>query len=71
MPSEQEIKDGRYSRIEDVPTKLLARNFVGSLIMAKGNLNMYGDLTEMLIRQLRGEPDPVVSPQADREKEQT
>lgn len=62
MPTEQEIKDGRYTRIEDVPTDLLASNFVHSLILAKGNLNKYDELAKMLIRELRGEPAPVVPP---------
>ena len=48
----------RYERIEDVPTDLLAHNFVGTLILAEGNLNKYDELAKMLIRQLRGEPDP-------------
>jgi hypothetical protein len=53
------IEPTSYASIKDVPTKQLANNFVGSLIMAKGNLNKYGDLAEMLIRELRGEPHPV------------
>lgn len=53
--SDPAIKDGKYARIEDVPTDLLAHNFVGSLILAKGNLNQYKELTKMLIRELRGE----------------
>ena len=51
----------RYTNIQDVPTDLLAHNFVGTLILAKGNLNKYDELTKMLIRQLRGEPDPNLS----------
>lgn len=51
----------RYERIEDVPTDQLAHNFVGSLILAKGNLLAYDELAKMLIRQLRGEPDPNLS----------
>lgn len=47
-----------YAHIKDVPTELLAHNFVGTLILCKGNLNQYKALTEMLIRGLRGEPDP-------------
>ena len=46
------------ARIEDVPTERLATNFVGSLIRAKGNLNEYQALAEMLIRELRHEPHP-------------
>ena len=44
-----------YGSIRDVPTEQLAANFVGSLIRAKGNLNEYQILTEILIRELRGE----------------
>ena len=47
-----------YARIQDVPTDLLAHNFVGSLIKAKGDLSKWDALAAMLIRQLRGEPDP-------------
>ncbi len=64
--SEPEMKDGRFVRIEDVPTDLLAHNFVGSLILAKGNLNKYKELTKMLIRELRGESAPEIPP-ANRE----
>jgi hypothetical protein len=42
--------------IAEVPTERLASNFVTSLILAKGNLNKYQALTEILIRELRGEP---------------
>ena len=44
--------------ISEVPTDLLAHNFVGSLIRAEGNLNRYKELTMILIRELRGEPHP-------------
>lgn len=45
----------RYNKIQDIPTKLLATNFVCALIEAKGNINKYQLLTEMLIKELRGE----------------
>ena len=48
--------------IRDVPTKQLATNFVCSLIRAKGNINEYQMLTELLIRELRGEPHPAGDP---------
>ena len=45
----------KYDNIADVPTELLARNFIGTLIMAKGNVNKWHAMTLMLIRGLRGE----------------
>lgn len=47
-----------HARVADVPTDLLANRFVGSLILAKGNLLKYEALTAQLIRELRGEPHP-------------
>jgi hypothetical protein len=48
----------QYASIKDVPTDLLAHNFVGSLILCKGDLNKYKEMTMVLIRELRGEPHP-------------
>jgi hypothetical protein len=48
----------RYKNIREVPTDLLAHNFVGSLIRCKGDLQKYKELTMLLIRELRGEPHP-------------
>ena len=48
----------RYASIKDVPTDKLATNFVGMLIMAKGDISKWQAATEMLIRELRGEPHP-------------
>lgn len=47
-----------YDRIADIPTDVLASRFVGTLIMAKGDLNKYKTITAHLIRELRGEPPP-------------
>lgn len=52
----------RYATIQEVPTDLLAHNFVGSLIMAKGNIQKWDELAKMLIRELRGEPAPANAP---------
>lgn len=43
----------RPTRIADMTSEKLATNFVGMLIEAKGNLNRYGSLTEMLVREVR------------------
>lgn len=59
----QNPHDRAYAKVEDVPTDVLASRFVGSLILAKGNLAKYEALTAQLIRKLRGEPDPVVNDQ--------
>lgn len=56
----------KYDSIQEVPTERLAHNFVGSLILAKGNLNRYKALTEMLIRELRGEPAPTDGEKVDK-----
>lgn len=48
----------RYNKVADVPTDELAARFVGTLIMAKGDLNKYEAMTAHLIRELRGEPTP-------------
>lgn len=58
MAERTDEKIERYTNIKDVPTSVLASNFVGSLILAKGNLSKYHALTEMLIRELRGEAHP-------------
>lgn len=47
-----------YDKISDIPADVLASRFVGTLIMAKGNLNKYKEITAHLIRELRGEPHP-------------
>lgn len=48
----------QYEHIKDVPTDMLAYNFVSTLIHAKGDISKWDALAKMLIRQLRGEPDP-------------
>lgn len=48
----------QYASVTDVPTDVLASRFVGTLILAKGNLVKYEALTAQLIRKVRGEPDP-------------
>lgn len=46
-----------YKNIKDVPTDLLAHNVISSLILCK-DLNQYKEVVSMLIRELRGEPQP-------------
>lgn len=46
----------QFDKIADVPTQLLATRFVGMLIMAKGDISKWQAASEMLIRELRGEP---------------
>lgn len=45
-----------YDKVSDIPTDVLASRFVGTLIMAKGDLNKYEAITAHMIRELRGEP---------------
>lgn len=57
--SDDNPKTKSYDCVKDVPTDVLASRFVGSLILCKGNLNKYKELTAYMIRELRGEPHPV------------
>jgi len=51
-------KTKNYDKVSDIPTDVLASRFVGTLIMAKGDLNKYEAITAHMIRELRGEPHP-------------
>lgn len=50
-----------YDKVADIPTDILASRFVGTLILAKGNLNKYEAITAHLIRELRGETHPITA----------
>ena len=44
-----------YPNLHAVPTKRLATNIVGSIIMAKGNINRWGALMERFLEDYRAE----------------
>lgn len=44
-----------YASVRDVPTDKLAHNFVGQLILAKGDISKWDALAARLIRELRNE----------------
>ncbi len=44
-----------YKRLRDMPADVLATRVVGSLILAKGNLNEYANVIEALIVNMRAE----------------
>ena len=44
-----------YERLRDVPAEVLASRLVGSLILQKGNLNMYKVVLTKFIESVRAE----------------
>ena len=59
--AEERAREDRYPNLHAVPTKQLAMNIVGSLIMAKGNINKWGDLIERFLADYRAEEDASLS----------